>query len=192
MNLAGAATLEAIRSQLSARPDVKAVQIFQNNSAVEVNDRPPHSIEALVQGDSDADIAAALFAIVGAGITFFGTTMETIIDSEGQSQVIRFSRPVAVPVFVEFTVTVTTDYPADGDEQIKNAIIAWGENAPIGGDIILMGTNAISCVIDDIAGITNLVIRIGRAADMLENNNLAISASELPTFDIQNVTVIRS
>ena len=191
LNLAGVATVEAIKSRLSARADVEAVEVFQNTAAIEINGRPPHSVEVLIKGGDEAALATALFNLVGAGITYFGSVTRQITDSQGHQQTIRFSRPVEVPVFVEFTLSVTADYPADGDDRVKAAILAWGADAVIGRSVILLGSNALACVIDDIPGITSLGMKVGRAADELKNENLQIEPSELPTFDEANITIIK-
>ena len=191
LNLAGVATVEAIKSRLSARADVEAVEVSQNTAAIEINGRPPHSVEVLIKGGDEAALATALFNLVGAGITYFGSVTRQITDSQGHQQTIRFSRPVEVPVFVEFTLSVTANYPADGDDRVKAAILAWGADAVIGRSVILLGSNALACVIDDIPGITSLSMKVGRAADELKNENLQIEPSELPTFDEANITIIK-
>ena len=192
LNLAGVATEEAIKSRLRARTNVEAVQTFVNDSAIEINGRPPHSIEILVKGDDDALLAQAIFDLVGAGITYFGTTLQTITDSQGNQQKIRFSRPVEVPIFVDFAIKTNADYPVDGDNQIKQAIINWGEDSTIGQNIVLFGSNSLACVIDNIPGIIGLTITVGRAADALAANNLQISPSEIATFDLANITITKT
>lgn len=189
LSLAGTGTVEAIKSALSARELVTAVEIFQNNSALTVNNRPPHSVEILVRGDDVDALANAIFNLIGAGITMFGTTSRTITDSQGHQQTIRFSRPVEIPVFVSFTLSTDAAFPTDGANQVAAAVVEWGRDAEIGENVVLFGTNSLACVVDNIPGIIGLTVQIGKAADDLTSDNLVIAPVELPTFDADNVTV---
>ena len=189
LNLAGSGTLEAIRSALSARPTVTAVQVFQNNSAVQINNRPPHSIEILVLGDDEDDLAAAIFNVVGAGITMIGNVTKAVTDSQGHEQTIRFSRPTPVNVFVDFVIETTENFPGDGETQIKDGVLAWGDSLTIGQDIVLVGTDSLVCVLDKIPGIVSATVTIGRSAGNLEARNLQLETSEIAAFASDNITV---
>ena len=189
LGLAGVGTVEAIKSSLSSRPLVTAVEIFQNFTSITVNNIPPHSIEILVKGDSDDSLAMSIFNLVGGGITLIGNVTKVITDSQDHQQTIRFSRPVEIPIFINFNLKTTTDFPADGSDRIKAAVIEWGKNARIGQDVILLGSNSLLCLIDNIPGITGGAVTIGRVADALFPNNLIIAVNELPTYDMANITV---
>ena len=192
LNLAGVATVEAIKSRLSARENVEAVEVFVNKNSITINGRPPHSVEVLVKGDNDDDLAVAIFNLVGGGITYVGNVVKNIIDSQGHNQEIKFSRPVDVPIFVEFTVSTNSLYPVDGDDLIKAATVEFGRRQNIGQGIVLFGSNAISCAIETIPGITGVTIRIGRAADALMAQNLNIEPGELASIAQGNVTIVKN
>ena len=192
LGLAGVGTVEAIKSALSARPLVTAVQVFQNFTSITVNNVPPHSVEILIRGDSEDELANAIFNLVGAGITLIGNVTKVITDSQDHQQTIRFSRPVEVPVFMTFNLKTTTDFPTDGADRIKAAVVAWGEDALIGNDVILLGSNSLLCLLDNIPGITGGSVEIGRAANALSPNNLIIAVNELPTYAASNITVTTS
>ena len=97
-----------------------------------------------------------------------------------------------IPIFINFNLKTTTDFPADGSDRIKAAVIEWGKNARIGQDVILLGSNSLLCLIDNIPGITGGAVTIGRVADALFPNNLIIAVNELPTYDMANITVTTS
>ena len=192
LNLAGVATVEAIKSRLSARERVEAVEVFQNNAAIPINGRPPSSVEILVKGDTVQDLASAIFELVGGGITYFGNITEVITDSQGFQQTIKFSRPTDVPVFVNFTIETNENYPLDGDDRIKSAIVAWGENLSIGQNVVLFGSESLGCTVDGVPGITGLMISVGKMADNLQMQNLDISPSELAIFSEANITITKN
>lgn len=125
----GSTTVDAIRSALSRLSGVLEVYVFENDSDATVEGIPPHAFEAVVYGPdpaaaSDDDIVAAtIFAEKPAGIQAFGSTTETVIDSQGSFHAIGFTRPTAIALGVEVDVdTLDSDYA--GDDAVEAAILA--------------------------------------------------------------------
>ena len=192
LNLAGSSTIEAIRSDLSARANVTNVQVFQNASPLVINDRPPHSIEIVVQGDDDDDLAQTIFDLVAGGIATTGDITKTITDSQGFEQIIKFSRPTPVDIFVDFALDTTSDYPADGEALIKAAVLAYGRNLSIGENIVLIGSEPLIQVLDEIPGIVGATVRIGKSAATLMAENIQLNPDEIAVFVSDNITVTAS
>ena len=193
LNAAGVATVGAIQSFISSRPLVSSVRIFENRDSITDSlGRPPHSIEAMIQGDTDQALGEALFQAAPAGVTFYGNTSVDIVDSEGVTQTIRFSRPILTNIFASFRITTTGDYPADGDDQIKTAVESFASNYNVGDTIILYGTNALICVVDKIPGIISALITVGRTADTLQGDSIQLGQRALPRIPKANVTIIKN
>lgn len=128
LNSGGNASVEAIRSHLLELTDVEQVTILRNRGdVVDANGLPPHSVEALVLGGDDDEIAAELFASVSAGDQTYGSTTVNVVDSEGFSEPISFSRPTSLYLHLEISVTDGEGYPATGTplETILEAVIAY-------------------------------------------------------------------
>ena len=71
--IAGRATTEAIKSQVLTVDDVTAVVVFENDLfVVDPDDRPPKSVDIVVEGGVIAEIAAKIFDTVAAGILTIG------------------------------------------------------------------------------------------------------------------------
>ena len=193
LNAAGVATIGAIQAALSRRDLVTSVQVFENRDSItDIDGRPPHSIEAMIQGDHNQALGEALFNAAPAGVAFFGNQSVTVLDSEGVEQVVRFSRPIVTNLFVNFSIQVNNEYPPDGDSQIKNQVEKFGESLQVAQSIILYGSRALICVIDDIPGITSAQVTIGRSADALFPNVINIGKRELPRIPEANVTVSKN
>ena len=80
LNAPGVATIGAIQAAISRRPLVSSVQVLENRDSItDIDGRPPHSIEAIIQGDHNQDLGEALFAVAPAGVTFFGNQNVTIL-----------------------------------------------------------------------------------------------------------------
>lgn len=191
LQIAGSATVEAILSELNARPLTTAVIVFQNVSdIVDIDGRPGHSLDIVVLGDVDADIAKAIFEVIGGGIETIGDITENVIDSQGFVQVIKFSRPTLVPIWIEVDITKDpTFYPVDGDVQVENALLAYESSLTVGEDVRVFGTDSLICVLNDILGIERVVIRIGKAVSPPNDNNVVIAPREIADFDSARITV---
>lgn len=189
---AGSCTVEAIKADMLDINDVTAAVVFQNNlSITDFEGRPPKSIDVVVQGGLNAEIGQALFLTIAAGVTqTVGDILINVIDSQGFTQPIRFSRPQEVAIWIE--VDVTKDpalFPIDGAAQIKAKILTWGLKRTIGQDVIVFGTDPLSCSFDDVPGMLDLVFRIGIAPAPVGDANVAITARQIAMFDTARITV---
>ena len=92
---------------------------------------PRHSIEAIVYGGLDADIAQAIFRRKAAGIQTSGSSSIAVIAKSGQSINIKFSRPTTVAVYIQIkNLETNSDFPSDGQDRIREALVEY-----IGGDV---------------------------------------------------------
>lgn len=194
LELAGAATPNAIRADILEIDEVEAVVVFFNNLDItDFEGRPSHSVDIVVQGGDEDEIAVAIFNSVAAGIGYAdlpGTITKTVIDSQGFGQTVKFSRPTEVDIWVE--VDVTKDpalFPVDGDDQIADKILEWGNLRTIGQDVIVFGTDPLSCSFDEIPGMIDLVFRVGTSASPTNDDNITIAARELAKFDSARILV---
>jgi uncharacterized phage protein gp47/JayE len=145
--ISGNATDESIRSAiLNNVSSVTFCRVFSNRTdAVDAESRPAHSFEAVVEGGVDNDVAEEIWTRQPAGIASYGNVNGgagiTIQDSLGHDQIIKFSRPEDVYIYVEVQRNFNTEetYPANGDELIKEAIVEWSldsTNITVGVDVI--------------------------------------------------------
>ena len=144
LSAAGVATPAAIRAAVLQITGVTSCTVFVNNTdVINVDAMPPHSVEVLVQGGADAAVAAVLYGQISAGVAFQGTTSTIVVDSQGVSQTVKFSRPAVVLIYVDITVVKDpTFYPANGDAQIAAAIAAYGALQLVGRDSVAANVGA--------------------------------------------------
>lgn len=118
-------TIDAIRSHLLEVPGVISVQVYQNvYETVDAFGRPPHSVEAVIwdgdptQANNDA-IAQVLWDNAPSGIQFFSDTGDqgTAMDSQGQPQIMAFSRVQPVTIYIACTTT-----PTGNEAAVKTSI----------------------------------------------------------------------
>lgn len=183
----GNATVEAILGGLAGVADITQTALFVNDTGLVVAGRPPHSFEALVTGGADQDIWDSIFANKAAGIETFGTEVGTATDSQGISHTIEFSRPVVITIYLDLTLTVNADYPADGDALVETLVNAWGDALGIGVDVVVFPYLVAS--FESIPGITGVVVDIGTSASPSGDANIVISETEVSDWDSSRTTV---
>lgn len=171
----GNAALDAIRTKLLRDvAGVVACSVFENTtSVVDVDGRPPKSIEVLVQGGTDTDVATAIWESKAGGIETFGADFTYITDSTGQQRQIYFSRPTELRSYVHVEVSwalagqpgyidgVTLVWPEPAKTAVKEALVAWAaENLPIGKTLY---ASALVPPTFAVAGAVNASIHVGVA-----------------------------
>ncbi len=192
----GNATLEAIRADLLLVTSVTVALVFENDTDFTIGIRTPHSIEAVVSGGADQDIWDALFDSKAAGIATVGTESGTHTDSQGVIHTVNFSRSTVRDIWIEINVTVNSDYPADGDTQVQNALKAFGDTHVIGQDVVpipqLIGA------VDGIPGIVDVLIGVLDTADGggdpsptpgTDDGLITIAETAIAEFDTARITV---
>lgn len=188
LSRAGSATVNAIRADLLNVVGVTSATVFDNPTDAFVGTLPPHSVECVVLGGTDDDVAQGLFDTVAAGILTFGTTTVAVTDDQGFDHGISFSRPTTVDIYLEIDVDVDDDYPVDGDDLIAAAVAAFGDaNYDTGDDVILSHLNV---PIYSVAGVVDVTeIRVGRAASPTSTVNEPIGSRELADLDTSRIVV---
>lgn len=191
VQIAGAATIEAIRADIQAVEGVTAVFVFENDMDIpDIDGLPPKTVRVVVQGGDDPEIAEQLFLTKAGGIGTVGLVEEIVTDSQGFTRTIRFDRPSPIDVFFEIDLVVDTSFfPSDGLALVEAAILAYGNALTIGQDIIVFGSSSLSCSIDQIPGITDFDIRVSRdSGPPTIDDNIIISPDEISDWDSSRIT----
>lgn len=181
--------VEAIRQTLLRNvTGVLQAVVFENTSFLtDLRGLPGKSFAAYVFGGSNLDIATAIWNSKPAGIQPFGNILQNIIDSMGQTQPIYFSRPTQKNVYGAWHRSVNSNYPVDGDLQLKQVAVAYINSLVMGQEVILSPQLIATAV--GIPGIETLTLNIGFAPSPTGTTNLAISINELARSDTSLWTV---
>lgn len=188
----GATTVEAIRAGLKKVPNVLEVIVYQNNTmTTDGNGVPPKSLHIYVDGGADQDIGDAIWLLAGGGIQTYGGVSVNVTDSQGLTQVVAFDRPEDLPVFVAVTVTKDGSNTYPGDDAVKAAVVAFGQQLTIGQDVLLR-PKLYPWVGDQIVGMEDVEILIDFTSTPTGTSNLTIGANQRATFTTSDVTVVSS
>ena len=131
---------EAITAALYDVDGVTFALTYENDSNdTDLDGRPPHSIESIVQGGDPLEIAKTIFRVHAAGITTYGSISQTVNDSQGVSHVVNFNRPTLVPIYLQLSITSNPEkrLSASAVSLIKSAIVDYFGTLTVGQDVIL-------------------------------------------------------
>ena len=181
-------TYEAIYAAILKLDGVEQVVIYENetDTAFVSPPVPAHSFYTIVLGGNSNEIAQTIWDNKPAGIGTAGTTY-TVVDSMGVEHDIKFGRPTDVPIYIDVEVTAQSDYPSDGDDQIKNAIIAHIDALGIGEDVIY---SRLYTPINSVAGHYVNTLTLDTAATPVATSNLTIDYFERATITAANINVV--
>lgn len=193
----GSATVKAIRARLLAEvAGVSSVSIYENRTQNIVNSMPPHSFETIVQGGIDQLVGNNIWANKPAGIETYGNVTVMVKDDNGESQEIKFSRPV--PQYLWVRVTVNSYYgeeelPLDLVAAIKNSVLATADSLTVGEDVItqrFIGPIYMSTVGIGMMTIETAITSSPSDTPVYSTDNKPISRSQLAVASLDRVTVI--
>jgi len=183
----GLAALDAITSKVLSVTDVESVYGFENTTdATDGAGRPPKSVEIVVYGGADQDIWDAIWESKPAGIATYGAEIGSAIDSNGLAHVVKFSRPTAVPITIEIDVDIDSEYPADGDTQIRNALVAYGDVFVISQDVYASQMYSSVFAISGVVNISRL--EVGKPAPL--GTSVTIADDEIATFSTTDIVIV--
>lgn len=187
------AMTEAIQANIYDKVEgVWVAMVYENREDIPDTDgRPPHSIEVVVGGGVNEDIARQIWINKAPGIDTYGTETAAITDSQGILQTMRFNRPENVYVWLRVQLTKNPDEEWAGNTQqaVAEAVLKKGQEYKIGEDVILQ--RFIGSIYDATIGIG--VIRIyaatGESAGTYSENNIVISPRQVAVFTAARIEV---
>jgi uncharacterized phage protein gp47/JayE len=190
---AGATTPNAIRAELLEIEGVTSATVFYNpTDETDADGVPPHAVECLIRGGADQDLWDALGQLcIAAGIGTYGTEDGTWADSESTDHDVAFSRPDEIEIYVDVELEKDPEtYPADGDDQVKAAIVAYGAAQQAGKNVV---SSRLIAAIFGVAGVLDVTVcDIDDAPAPSSSTTIAISTRQLAVFDTSRITVATS
>lgn len=188
----GLGAVGAIQGRLSRLTGVSSVAVYENTSDVtDGNGMPPHSVEAVVVGGADDDVAAAVLEAKPAGIATSGNTTGSAEDTQGTPRVVKWSRLVDVETWVTVELRRrASGWPEDGDALVAAALVAYGEQ--LGGGVPLV-VSRLYPVIESVPGIYDVTaIKVGTAPNPTASVNLEVGIRERVDLDSARIVVVVS
>jgi len=183
--------------QVNALTSVEGVTsafvVSNRGDAVDLDGRPGHSFEALVLGGADQDIGEQIFIQQGSGIQSFGGVQVFIVDQEGVTQEVFFSRIVSINLEYEVDITPNTNseigpvYPVDGDDQVKN-ISASFTNA-LAQNVDVINTQVKAAIVSTVPGILAITLRMAIKPATPLDQDILIEFGDKAVIIVGDITV---
>lgn len=168
LQIGSAGTIDAIRSFIEQNvSDVSAVFVYENRTDLtDVEGRPPHSIEVVVDGGDDNEIAQAIWDTKPGGIQTYSDTGDSgdATDANGDNQIMNFTRPSSLDMYVEVLYELYNEesFPTDGEDLIKEAVLDYGNTLDIGEDVIPQ--RFFGYIYEAVSGLSTLEVRVKEGA----------------------------
>ena len=181
---------DSIASALMTLNGVTSAYVYENDSDTTDEDgRPPHSIEAVVNGGETDEIGLAIWQKKAAGIDTYGSQSVSVNDSQGFSHTIHFNRPLIVPIYLNIAVTEYPEeaLPPNAQAMIVDAVINYGNTLTAGNDVILQ--RFMGAIYQNVPGIGYIAVTASTDGVTYSTNNIQIDARHVATFDATRIQV---
>ncbi|WP_257824363.1 baseplate J/gp47 family protein [Aggregatibacter actinomycetemcomitans] len=175
---------DAIQSKIAALPDVKQVKVLENNTKQrDKNGVEPHSLNVIVDGGEDNQIAQVIYENKGAGVGLQGGT-ETTLTINNERRTLRFDRVVQVDVQVSMRCVRYEDFTEVDKEEIKRLLSI--QKFEIGQNLSL---SRLYSPINQVGGFWVKELKIGRKGQALKAENVAVQPRELARILASDITI---
>lgn len=154
---------DSIRSAILANcAGVTAAQVYENRTnETDSEGRPPHSVEAVVDGGSNSDIAEQILATVSAGITTYGSVSVDVPGEDDDMIEVCFNRPTYIYCWFKVTLTISKAslVPANYAELVETAIVDAMSQVENGEDVVPQ-QQFLPAIYEQVPGISYIYVSI--------------------------------
>lgn len=132
--------LDSTIAGLASVVGVTRYKVYDNDTnETDTNGIPGHSIAAIVEGGTDAEIAKQIYLRKGPGSGTFGEIATTYINSDGLQTIVRFSRPTYVPININVQLKPGKSYTSSVAATLKSNIDKYINSLDIGYNVTITG-----------------------------------------------------
>lgn len=192
----GSSTADAIKSDIlkNLQSNITNCKVLTNDSdAVDANGLPPHSFEVLARGQDQGpnasfDLATQILATKDGGDKAHGTSSTVLTDGDGNAVSIGYTWVADEDVYFIVNVSIiSSEFPADGDTQIKNAIIAIGAAYDPGQHVVAKKIESACFNVPGVDDVPSLFLGLDPAP--AGSANIPIDARRIAKFDTSRIAV---
>ena len=175
---------EAITAKIAALPDVKQVRVLENNTAQrDALGVEPHSIDVIVYGGNDEEIANVIYQNKGAGVGLQGNTLANL-KKDGEMRPIRFDKVSLVDIQVSMRCVRYEDFTEIDKDQIKKLLA--NQVFKIGQTVSL---SRLYSPINQVGGFWVKELKIARKGQQLKAENVALQPRDLARIMENDITI---
>lgn len=154
-----------------------------------------HSVRCVVLGGVGQSIADRIWPLMPLGIKTSGALEFTVTDFAGNPQPVQFQRPTLTDIYMDIKTRPLGNFPADGEDQIKQAILDYVAGELEGneagkldiGDSVIWGKMGIGP--NTIIGHEIWEWTIGLSVPGLDTDNIDLNLQTLSQWSADRITV---
>lgn len=177
-------SVDAIWGKIEELNDVRQVVVLENTTAeVDRKGVAPHSINVIVDGGNDAEIANVIFDNKGAGCGLQGNT-EFILSRHGRARTIKFDRPSPIDIKIHLEISRINDFTEIDTTLIKKQLA--DEKFKMGEDIHI---SRLYSPINKVSGFYVKSLKIAKLGDDLSSNNISINVREIARIPFNQIEI---
>lgn len=186
---------EALDGAIANITGVTRHKLYENDTGeIDDNGLPAHSIAAIVDGGDATEIAQTLRKKKTLGAPTYGKTSVSLTDAHGNPVKVSFSRPIAVPIFVNIEIKAFTGYTSAVGDKIINAMVNYINSLGIGNNIyfgrLFSPANLTTGTDKDDSQFYDIVsIAIGTGKTSVTTSNIVIAYDSLATCTAANISI---
>lgn len=180
--------IESLYSAILGIQGVQDLRIYENDTSItDSNGVLGHSFLTIVDGGLGTAIAQAIWDNKPIGILSQGSTTVTILDTQGLPHDVNFSRPTPVTIYIEIDLTTNSQFPPNGEDAIRDALIKYISDLKIGDDVIY---SRLYTPINSVSGHQVNSLNIATSPSPTGTSNIPIDFDELATTDYVAITFV--
>ena len=190
----GLAMCESIAAAIYEQCEgVTVVKVYENTKDyTDLEGRPPHSIEAVVEGGEPQDICNVIFSKKSGGIDTFGTITRTCIDSQDIAHEINFNRPEEIQIWLKIEIDYTDKEEAEissSPQSVRMAVLEKAAEFGVGDDIILQKFKG--AIYENCAGIGYITVYAKSSSEAeWSKKNIKIDSRHFASFEESRIEVV--
>lgn len=171
---------------------------FQNDTNEEDSaGRPPHSMEIIVQGGDDEEIANAIWKNKAAGIRAYGSNYAYATDTEGQKQYVEFTK--VNRLYLLLSVKITSSEGLDDDYITRIQSLLASETLEAGSNVKLQ--KFIRPIMENVSGVDFVEIygKLSSTPDLsnVEDDSMSVGvvqvkSNEQPVLTANCIRVVKA
>jgi len=189
------AVMDSIVAEVANLAGVQRFRGYENDSGgVDGDGIPAHAISFVVEGGDVAEIAQAIADKKTPGTQTYGTTAETVYDSQGVPNTINFYRPTIKRVTATINIQALAGYVSSTGEEAAARLAAYVSALDIGGDVYNNKAVAVSSLygtaLEPTFNVTSIELAFYPAAET--EADLAVAFNEAADLDLADITVVAS
>ena len=175
---------------------VDYVACYENDSdQTDESGRPPHSVEVIVSGGSEGEIANKIWSKKPVGIATYGNVKNLITDEYRNTHEICFSRPTLLYVWFQISISAVegSSIVSNYSEIIKQSVL---DNLSCGIGKKIIAQKLIAPIYDSISGIDYVEVKCYSSESLISSfpacnlDSVIVSARQMPEISDERIKVI--